>query len=143
MGCFVVLCFAGAKIYSERDGNDESYEEMEKKMDKIYNENGIFSYTSDGFYIKQKKSMDFVKWDEIEKINSIHINVLEQWQSGLEVIIGTKNYELNDYNSPGIVKFSQKINENLPVEDVSWTIFDIHHPQRFLENGFQKITIYQ
>lgn len=58
--CFVVVCFAGAKLSS--DGK-EDYDSVERKMDELHNRDGMFQYTRDGFYIKKDKSMELIKWE--------------------------------------------------------------------------------
>ena len=47
-------------------------------------------------------------------------------QSGLEIISNGKSFEINTNNSPGMEKFTMKINENLDIEDPSWTLRSPH-----------------
>ncbi|KAA2224680.1 hypothetical protein [Chryseobacterium sediminis] len=111
--CFVVIVFSVAKLYS---GEKEDYEAFEKEMDRLHEDNGIFEYTNDGFYFKQKNITEFIKWDEIILIYSFHIPspFSERKQSGLEIITDRKSYEFDDTVTPGIVKLSDQLYGNLP-----------------------------
>ena len=108
--CFVVVCFAGAKLSS--DGK-EDYDSVEKKMDELHNLDGMFRYTHDGFYIKKDKSLELIKWAEIITVNSLRIPVLNDEQTGIEIITEKKSYEFIDQYTPGIEKLIDKLYENL------------------------------
>ena len=113
--CFVVITFAGAKIWTERNYKDESYEDAEKELNKRHNENGKFKYVNDGFYFTVKGKEEFIKWNDILEVNSFSIPA-GKWtkQTGIELITNTKNYEFNDNNTSGMDKFGDKLFENLP-----------------------------
>lgn len=53
---FVILCFSVAKIYSDYENleKEETFEEVEKNMNKIEQNNGIFEYKNDGFISNKK-----------------------------------------------------------------------------------------
>ena len=107
--CFVVIIFSVAKLYSPVEKED--YDSVEKEMDRLHNDDGIFRYTNDGFYFKQKNITEFIKWDEIISIYSFRIPspFSERKQSGLEIITDRKSYEF-DYNvTPGIVKLTDQL----------------------------------
>ena len=107
--CFVVIIFSVAKLYSPVEKED--YDSVEKEMDRLHNDDGIFQYTNDGFYFKQKNITEFIKWDEIISIYSFRIPspFSERKQSGLEIITDRKSYEF-DYNvTPGIVKLTDQL----------------------------------
>ena len=108
--CFVVVCFAGAKLSSDRK---EDYDSVEKKMDELHNLDGMFQYTKDGFYIKKDKSIELIKWAEIVTVNSLRIPVLNDEQTGIEIITGKRSYEFIDQYTPGIEKLLDKLYENL------------------------------
>ena len=108
--CFVVVCFAGAKLSS--DGK-EDYDSVEKKMDELHNRDGMFQYTHDGFYIKKDKSMELIKWAEIITVNSLRIPVLNDEQTGIEILTENKSYEFIDQYTPGVEKLIDKLYENL------------------------------
>ncbi|WP_419869841.1 hypothetical protein [Chryseobacterium sp. CT-SW4] len=134
--CLVVICFAGEKLFSDQDNND--YDSVEKEMDKAYQEDGIFKYVTDGFYITRKKKTEFIKWEEIQAINSFRIQVLKDYQTGLEIITETKSYEINDNNSPGIEKFSVEMYKNLPITYDRSNLNDFYNTSRL-----QKEVIYK
>ena len=108
--CFVVVCVAGAKLSS--DGK-EDYDSVEKKMDELHNLDGMFRYTQDGFYIKKDKSLELIKWAEIITVSSLRIPVLNDEQTGIEIITEKKSYEFIDQYTPGIEKLIDKLYENL------------------------------
>ncbi|QOW10344.1 hypothetical protein Q73A0000_08180 [Kaistella flava (ex Peng et al. 2021)] len=109
---FVIVCFAGAKLYSSDEKGD--YDSLEKKMDKLHDFDGMFQYMHDGFYIKKGKSMELIKWSEIITVNSLRIPVLNDEQTGIEIITENKKYEFIDQQTPGIEKLIDKLYENLP-----------------------------
>ena len=122
---FSAIIFAGARIY-EGD-KEKSYEQVETEMDKIYQQDGIFTYTEDGFYITRNHKIEEFKWAEIQKIYQFEIRMGRDSQSGLEIISNGKSFEINTNNSPGMEKFTMKINENLDIEDPSWTLRSPHN----------------
>lgn len=109
--CFVIVCFAGAKLYSSEEKED--YDSVEKKMNKLREFDGRFQYTHDGFYIKKDKTMELVKWSEITTVNSLRIPVLNDEQKAIEIITENKKYELIDQDTPGIEKLVDKLHDNL------------------------------
>lgn len=118
--CIVSISFSYAK-FKDKTEIKSDYEIIEKEMDKIYQNDGIFKYEKNGFYINRNNKIEFLKWDEIQKINVFRIYVLKELQSGLEIIMENKSYEINDNNSPGIEKLYLEINKNLNI-DPSWTL---------------------
>ncbi|MDW9379933.1 hypothetical protein [Chryseobacterium sp. JV558] len=111
--CFFVIIFSTAKLYFPSDKED--YDSVEKEMDRLYNDNGIFQYTDEGFYVKQKNITEFIKWDEINTVNRFAFPVKPYGgQSGLEVITDQKNYEFNDKTTSGILKLTDQLYNNLP-----------------------------
>ncbi|PIF45113.1 hypothetical protein CLU96_2113 [Chryseobacterium sp. 52] len=112
--CFVIICFAGAKLYSLNEKDD--YEAVEREMDILNDFDGIFQYTNDGFYINRGNSVELVKWDGIISVNSFSIPVVYRGRAaGLEITTDTKSYEFNDQDTPGIEKLTNKLYENLQV----------------------------
>lgn len=110
--CFVVLVFSIAKLYSP---DEKDYESFEKEMDNLHKFDGIFQYMSDGFYFKQNKETEFIKWNEIVSVYSFTIpSPFDKWQSGLEIITHEKSYEFDDKVTPGIVKLKDQLSDNLP-----------------------------
>ena len=82
-------------------------------MDELHNRNGMFQYIHDGFYIKKDKSMELIKWEEIITVNSLRIPVLNDEQTGIEIITENKSYEFIDQYNPGVEKLIDKLYENL------------------------------
>lgn len=110
--CFIIICFAGAKLYTS--GEKEDYASVEAEMDKLNKFDGIFKYEKDGFYINRENLIEFVKWDDIIMVNSFKIPVVyRQEAKGLEIITDTKNYEFNDQYTPGIEKLVNELHDNL------------------------------
>jgi hypothetical protein len=111
---FTAICFAGAKLWTSKNGKDD-YESVEKETDKLYSDDGIFQYTNDGFYVNRDNLKEYVKWDEIVEVNSFNIPILHrEEQRGIEVITDKNNYEFNSNNTTGIEKLTDKLYENLP-----------------------------
>ncbi|CAD0221362.1 hypothetical protein [Chryseobacterium sp. JV274] len=132
--CFVVIIFSLAKLYS---GKKEDYDSVEKEMDILHEDNGIFEYTNDGFYFKQKNITEFIKWDEINTINRFTFPVKPYGgQSGLEVITDQKNYEFNDKTNPGIVKLTDQLYSYLP----DW---EEDSPMEINNFGLKKTKLYE
>lgn len=112
--CLIVLSFAGAKCWSKGELQDESFEAVENEMDKKHQIDGSFKYVSDGFYFKNDKVSEFVKWDEIIEVNAFSIPAGRQSKhTGLEVITIDKQFEFGDKDTIGIEKFGDKLFENL------------------------------
>lgn len=128
--CLVILCFSAAKIYSDYQNfeEEETFENVEKKTNEIEQNNGIFEYKNDGFYIKQK-SMNFIKWNEIESITHFNINMLKGvYQNGIEIVTNNKIYKIHndDNQTTGIEKFEIEMNKNLVITEIydSEVLFD-------------------
>ncbi|WP_313090015.1 hypothetical protein [Chryseobacterium flavum] len=110
--CFAVLVFSIAKLYSP---DEKDYDHFEKEMDKLHEYDGIFQYTTGGFYIKQNSNPEFIQWDEIKSVYSFSIpSAFDDRQSGLEIITDEKSYEFDYKVTPGIVKFGDQLSTHLP-----------------------------
>lgn len=134
--CFVAICFSGAKIYFPSDTDD--YKSVEKEMDRLYESDGIFKYTNDGFYIRQKKSTEFIKWKEIVAVNTFLIpDFIYKKQSVLEIITDNKSFELNHQGTPGIEKLVNVLYNHLP----TW---ELDSPTLIVNNsGSEKTKLYE
>lgn len=112
--CFAMLCFSGAKIMTANEPAD--YDSTEKQMDKLYTEDGIFSYTSEGFYFTtESESKKYIKYSDILEVNTFKIPFLhEQTHSGIELITSDEKYEFIDQYCKGIEKFTEQLSDNLP-----------------------------
>ncbi|WP_213277106.1 hypothetical protein [Chryseobacterium indologenes] len=134
--CFVVIIFSVAKLYSPVEKED--YDSVEKEMDRLHNDDGIFQYTEDGFYFKQKSTTEFIQWDEIISIYSFRIPspFSERKQSGLEIITDRKSYEFDYTITSGIVKLTDQLYNYLPdrVED---------SPMEINNFGLEKTKLYE
>ena len=134
--CFVVIVFSVAKLYF---GKKEDYDSVEKEMDILHEDNGIFEYTNDGFFFKQKNITEFIKWDEIVSIQSFSIPspFSERRQSGLEIITDRKSYEFDHAVTPGTVKLEDQLHINLP----TW---ELDSPTIRINNfGLKKTKLYE
>lgn len=133
--CFTVLCFSIAKIYAPSD--KENYKSVEKEMDQRHAYDGIFQYTNDGFYMRQKKTREFIRWNKIVSVYSFTIPASEySRQSGLEIITDKNRYEFTYENTPGIEKFADQLISNLP----DWMI---NSPVTRNNSGVEKTVLYQ
>ncbi|KAB1230167.1 hypothetical protein [Chryseobacterium viscerum] len=134
--CFVGIIFSAAKLYSPDEKED--YESFEKEMDKLYEDDGIFQYTDNGFYIKQKNTAELIKWNEIVSIHSFIIpSPFNKSQSGLEIITDSKSYEFDDKVTPGIIKLKDQLSSNLP----TW---ELDSPTVRVNNfGLKKTKLYE
>lgn len=119
--CFSILCFSIAKIYSDSEKlEEETFESVEKNINRIEQNNGIFEYKNDGFYIKQKNSLEFIKWSEIESITHFNLKMLKNvYQNGIEIVTNKKIYKIHndDEQTIGIEKFEKEMNKNIVIED--------------------------
>lgn len=133
--CFTIIIFSVAKLYS---GEKEDYEDFEKEMDRKHEDSGIFEYTNDGFYFKQKNIKEFIKWDEIISIYSFRIPspFSEGKQSGLEIITDRKSYEFDYTVTPGIVKLSDQLYNHLPY-------LEQDSPTETNNSGLEKTKLYE
>lgn len=134
--CFVTLCFSGAKIITADEPTD--YNSAEKQMDELYAEDGIFSYTEEGFYFtKESETKQYIKYSDILEVNAFTIPFLhEQTHSGIELITTHKEYEFLDQYCKGIEKFTKKLSENLP--------FHQNHDLKITNNhGLKKRNLFQ
>jgi len=133
--CLVVLAFSISKLYSPEE---KDYASFEKEMDKQHEYDGIFQYKTDGFYIQQNNSMEFIKWDKIMTVYSFSIpSQFNDRQSGLEIITDEKSYEFDYKVTPGIVKLEDQLSTNLP----SW---DLDSPTVRINNfGLFKTKLYE
>jgi len=112
--CLISISFSYAKIKNPTEKIDE-YKIAEEESDKLENFDGIFEYKNDGFYIKQNRTVEIVKWEEILEVNSFNIPFLKnERQIGYEIITLNKSYEFNDKETPGIFKLGNQLAENLP-----------------------------
>ncbi|MGH1516272.1 hypothetical protein [Chryseobacterium sp. JK1] len=128
---FVVLCFAGAKLYTSDIKDD--YESVEKETDKLHQNDGDFRYSGEGFYVKK----EFIKWTEIVEVYSFSIPVLHRKQTGIEIITDKKQYEFNDDNTSGIEKLTDKLSENLPDWKLNSTLMVSNN------YGLRKVKLYE
>ncbi|MGG5210448.1 hypothetical protein ACQWU4_16100 [Chryseobacterium sp. MIQD13] len=134
--CFVILCFAGAKLYTADEKYD--YESVEREMDELSNFNGIFQYTDSGFYINREKSSEFIKWDDIISINSFSIPlVYRRRTTGLEIITDSKSYEFDDENTPGIEKLINELYNHLQMNGGNLT------KVRMNNHGLEKMNLFK
>lgn len=134
--CFIVICFAGAKIRYPTD--DDNFHLVEKEKDKLESFDGIFNFKKDGFFVTKNKITDFIKWIEIIEVNSFNIPLqYHERQSGIEIITEMKSYEFIDRQTPGIDKLGNQLCENLP----SWKL---DSPTiRVNNHGLEKTNLYQ
>lgn len=111
--CFAALCFSGAKIITANEPTD--YDSTENQMDKLYAEDGIFTYTEEGFYFtKDSEAKQYIKYADIVEVNEFTIPFLhEQTHSGIELITSGKKYEFIDRYCKGFLKFSLMLSKNL------------------------------
>lgn len=132
LACFIIICFAGAKLYTSDIKKD--YESVEKEMNELHSKDGNFQYKNDGFYTKN----EFIKWDEIIEVNSFSIPVLHrQHQTGIEIITDKKHYEFNNENTSGIEKLTDKLYENLPDWETDPAL------NRVNNHGLEKASLYK
>ncbi len=112
--CFATLCFTIAKIMTGNFPTD--YESTEKEMNRLYSEDGIFSYTAEGFYFKKESEpKQYIKYSDILEVNSFTIRFLyRETQSGIELITVDKKYEFLDEYCKGIEKFTEQLSDKLP-----------------------------
>lgn len=120
--CFCIIAFSISKIYSDSENlEEETFDDVEKNINKIHQNNGIFEYKNEGFYLKQKVSTDFIKWNDIESITYFNINMLKNInQNGIEVVTNKKIYKIHNNNEQtmGIEKFKDEMNKNIIIRDI-------------------------
>jgi len=134
--CFAILCFTVAKRMTVNDPVD--YESTEKEMTRRYTENGIFSYTAEGFYFtKESEPKEYIKYSDILEVNAFIIPFLdEETHSGIELITRGKKYEFINQYCKGIERFTEQLSENLP--------FHNNHELKMSNNyGLKKRNLFQ
>lgn len=133
-----ILSFSISKIYLDYHFvKEETFEEVEKNINRIEENNGIFEYKNDGFYIKQKKHVDFVKWSDVDSITHFNLNMLKHvQQDGIEIATTNKIYKIhnNDQQTIGIEKFEIEMNKNL--------IFSTIYESEILSDGSSRTPLY-
>lgn len=118
-----IICFAGAKLYSDKHFKKDDYESAEKEMDELLAFDGIFRYSNEGFYMKRKKVEEFIKWKEILEINSFNIYVASgNRQSGIEIITGKERIEFINGYTLGIEKLTEEFYNYLPMNEKTKTL---------------------
>lgn len=136
--CITILAFSTSKIYTDRALRDEeTFEDTEKKYDKIYSNSGIFDYKNDGFYLKQKSTKDFITWHEIESVIYFDFHILKNMnKTGIEITTDKKIYRIynNEKQTVGIEKFEIEMNKNLIIEDL--------YNSEILSDGSSKTPLY-
>ena len=106
-------------------------------MDALHSYDGIFQYMENGFYVKQKDVTEFIKWDEIVSVYSFSIPVLQERQTGMEIITDNKEYEFDDRNTLGIEKLTDELSSRMP----DWKL---DSPTIVISNfGLKKTLFYQ
>lgn len=111
--CFTVLCFSVAKIYSP--GDNENYASVEKEMDKRHNDDGIFRYKQNGFYVKQENDTEWIEWNDIVSVYSFSLSIfIDTRQKGIEIITDKKRYEFIYENVTGLEKLTDQLATHLP-----------------------------
>ncbi|MDE5493290.1 hypothetical protein [Elizabethkingia meningoseptica] len=134
--CFVIITFSAAKLYNPSD--NESYKSVEKEMNHLHQLDGIFRYTTEGFYIKQKNETEFIKWSEIVSVYSFSIPFGRHTnQTGLEMITDKKSYEFNDRQTQGIVKLRDKLYDHLPTWELNAPTIRVNN------SGLEKTKLYE
>lgn len=134
--CFTMLCFSGAKIVTADEPTN--YDSTEKQMDELYSEDGIFSYTEEGFYFtKDSEPKQHIKYADILEVNAFSIPFLhEQIHSGIELITSYKKYEFIDQYCKGFLKLSLMLSENLAYHESA-------EIQRVNNHGLKKRNLFQ
>lgn len=132
--CFVAICFSGAKIYFPRA---ENYDAVEKEADQLEKYDGDFQYTNEGFYHKQKKPIELIKWDEIISVYSFDIPISKhKRETGIEIITDKSSYEFNTSTS-GIEKLTNEMYNYLS----DW---QLNSPTiRINNHGLEKTKLYE
>lgn len=136
--CLTILAFSISKIYSDSHLKDEEiFEETEKKFNEIYNNDGVFEYKNDGFYLKQNNTKDFIKWVEIESVTHFDYHILENInKTGIEIVTQNRNYKIhnNEKQTMGIEKFENELNKNILIEEI--------YDSEILSDGSSKTPIF-
>lgn len=113
--CSIIIVFSGIKLWTDKNLPNEDYDSYEKKLNKTRDENGIFSYSEDGFSFTIKKQRYCIKYSEIVAVNSFSIpSGYRTSDSGLEIITENESFEFETKTIIGLEKLADKLCDNLP-----------------------------
>jgi hypothetical protein len=98
----------------------EISEENRKEFEKIYNDNGIFTYTENGFIIKIEDTEKNVNWNEIKTLIGYKVDLFTVDRICLYLILENESLIKINEETKGWFKFLEYSKERLKIADKNW-----------------------
>lgn len=106
----------------EMNFSTEISEENRKEFEKIYNDNGIFTYNENGFVIKIDNTEKNVKWNEIKTLIAYKKDLFAVDIICLDIIFENEAFLKINEETKGWFKFLEHSKEKLEITDKTWEI---------------------
>jgi hypothetical protein len=104
----------------EMNFSTEISEENRKEFEKIYNDNGIFTYNENGFVIKIEKTEKNVEWTEIKTLIAYKKDLFAVDIICLDIILENETlFKINE-ETKGWFKFLEHSKVKLEITDKTW-----------------------
>jgi hypothetical protein len=102
--------------------NYEEKNKLDKKsFQEIYNDEGIFEFYGDGFYIDKLKNPELIEWKKIKTIITYKKDLFATDLIIVEIITDKNSYKINE-ETAGWYYFVDQINKTLNIVDKNWNI---------------------
>ena len=98
----------------------EISEETRKEFEKIYIDNGIFTFNENGFIIKIENTEKNVKWNEIKTMIGYKDDLFAVDRICLELILENGSFLKINEETKGWFKFLEHSKEKLKIVDKNW-----------------------
>ncbi|MEX6690886.1 hypothetical protein QTN47_25480 [Danxiaibacter flavus] len=111
------------KWVNDTDINSQAFTDITKTdFNKLYNDNGIFTYFDNGFAVKTKKGDKTIEWTQISKLTGYKRDYFTTDCICLVVEYGdNQNFEITEEHS-GWFQFLEHLKQAFPSIDKSWEI---------------------
>ena len=122
----LILIISVIKLFI-KESPHSSYEGIEK----LYLENGIFTFEKGRFYLNQNNKIEKIEWKEVREIIIYKTPIFDNLIFNMEIYTSTKAFKFTD-ETKGWYKLTHEINQNLNVIDQNWNIinYTIHNNER-------------
>ena len=101
----------------EMNFSTEISKENRKEFEKIYNDNGIFTYYENGFEIKIENTVKNLKWNEIKTLIAYKKDLFAVDIICLDIILENETFLKINEETKGWFKFLEHSKEKLEIKD--------------------------
>lgn len=107
----------------DTDPNSKEFKEQtEKEFKEIYNDNGVFTFSANGFSIKTTKGVNSIKWTEIKSMLGYKVDHYATDSIFLDVFCdNAKSFKITE-ETLGWFRFLDHSKKALPTINKSWEI---------------------